>query len=281
LLKKFDEKRNDFVDEITEFSLDEFILEHATPLVMKFDQKVAQKIFSDKKPGLFLYRDPNSEKSDSLNAIMLEVAKELKGAIQVVVSGISEGFETRLAEYIGVTSKDLPTVRIHDTTKDLKKFNMDGEITKENIIKFVKDWQKDLIQPSYKSEPMPDNQDGPVFIMVGKEFDKVVFDETKDVLIEFYAPWCGHCKQLAPIYDELGKRLKHNPNLVIAKMDATVNETSKVSVTGYPTIKFFKATDKSKPIDYSGGRDSADAFIQFLKTNAAFPFTDSEAKTEL
>ena len=44
-------------------------------------------------------------------------------------------------------------------------------------------------------------------VVVGKNFDEIVMDETKDVLIEFYAPWCGHCKALAPKYEELGEKV--------------------------------------------------------------------------
>ena len=43
--------------------------------------------------------------------------------------------------------------------------------------------------------------------MVAKNFDEIVNDESKDVLIEFYAPWCGHCKSLAPKYDELAEKV--------------------------------------------------------------------------
>lgn len=46
--------------------------------------------------------------------------------------------------------------------------------------------------------------------MVGKNFDEIVNDETKDVLLEFYAPWCGHCKALAPKYDELGEKVRQS-----------------------------------------------------------------------
>lgn len=58
-----------------------------------------------------------------------------------------------------------------------------------------------------KSEEIPESNDAPVKIVVGKNFDSIVMDETKDVLVEFYAPWCGHCKSLEPKYEELAKQL--------------------------------------------------------------------------
>ena len=61
-------------------------------------------------------------------------------------------------------------------------------------------------------------------MLVAKNFDEIVNDETKDVLIEFYAPWCGHCKNLAPVYDEVAAYLKDESDIVIAKMDATAND---------------------------------------------------------
>ena len=60
--------------------------------------------------------------------------------------------------------------------------------------------------------------------MVGLNFEEIVKNSDKDVLVEFYAPWCGHCKALAPKYDELALRVNRNKNLVIAKIDSTKNE---------------------------------------------------------
>ena len=44
-------------------------------------------------------------------------------------------------------------------------------------------------------------------VVVGETFDEIVNDPKKDVLIEFYAPWCGHCKSLEPVYKELGEKV--------------------------------------------------------------------------
>lgn len=74
----------------------------------------------------------------------------------------------------------------------------------ENFEAFLTQLQAGELEPYLKSEPIP-TQDGPVTVAVAKNFDEVVTNTDKDVLIEFYAPWCGHCKKLAPTYDELGE----------------------------------------------------------------------------
>jgi protein disulfide-isomerase A1 len=273
LFKKFDEGKNTLTQEFTEESLGDFIRAHSSPLVMKFDEKSAQVIFGKNVPGIFLYRDKNSENSAALDEMITRVAQNVQGKIQVVITGITDGLETRLAEYIGITAADLPTVRIHDTRNDLKKYNMEGSITEENVMSFIQKWQDGQLRPSLKSEEIPATQEGDVHVLVGKSFNDIVMDDSKDVLVEFYAPWCGHCKKLTPIYDELAKNLKHNTNLVIAKMDATANEVESVSIQGFPTIKFWPAGKKSSPMDFNGDR-TVEGFTKFLAQHATNPVTD-------
>jgi len=90
-------------------------------------------------------------------------------------------------------------------------------------------------------------------------------DPTKDVLVKYYAPWCGHCKKLAPVWDELGEHFKDNKDVVIAKFDATENEAEQVSVQGYPTLKWYPKANKAGE-DYSGDRELKD-FIKFIDEN--------------
>lgn len=79
-------------------------------------------------------------------------------------------------------------------------------------------------------------------------------------LLEFYAPWCGHCKNLAPKYEELATKVKDQYN--IAKIDCTVekNLQTRFGIRGFPTIKFLK---DGKIYDYSGQR-TIDSFVDFM-----------------
>ena len=79
--------------------------------------------------------------------------------------------------------------------------------------------------PHLDSEEIPETAtvDG-LTTVVGKSWKDIVMDESKDVFVEIYAPWCGHCKKLEPIWKEVAKTTEGIEDLIIAKMDGTANE---------------------------------------------------------
>uniref|UniRef100_T1JB49 Flavin-containing monooxygenase n=1 Tax=Strigamia maritima TaxID=126957 RepID=T1JB49_STRMM len=89
---------------------------------------------------------------------------------------------------------------------------------------------------------------------------------TRNTFVMFFAPWCGHCKRLAPTWDELGSKynIAKSRLVTIAKVDCTVDTDlcSEEDVTGYPTIKYFPVGKES--VRYKGSRD-LDSLVNFLK----------------
>jgi len=103
-----------------------------------------------------------------------------------------------------------------------------------------------------------------VTVLDPKNFDKIVKDTKKDVLIEFYAPWCGHCKKLAPDYEKVAATFQNDPNVVIASLDADKYRdlAQQYEISGYPTLKWFPKNNKDGEA-YNGGRTPED-FVQFI-----------------
>ena len=99
-----------------------------------------------------------------------------------------------------------------------------------------------------------------VIVITDDNYNEVM-KQSDYILVEFYAPWCGHCKQLAPEYSKASIDLKDS-NIKLAKVDATENPkfSSMYSIRGYPTLIFF---DKGIQINYSGGR-KADEITNWL-----------------
>ena len=280
LFKNFDEGKRELT-EIKEKAIDEFIDKFSAPKVMKFDEKAAQIIFGKALPAIMLYASEKSEKWGEYEKLMKSVSEKLNGKLKVVLTDIKEGMAARLAEYIGIKENELPSVRIADTRADFKKYNMEGEINEKNILKFVEDWENNKLKPYLKTAEEPKENNGDVFVVVGKTFEKEVINNDKDVMLLFYAPWCGHCKALHPKYEEVAKKLKEkNPKLLLAKIDATENEVESVNISGFPTVKFYPGNKKDKaPLDYNGDR-SVEDIIKFIKTNAATPIVYEEEKKE-
>ncbi|XP_036414461.1 protein disulfide-isomerase A4 [Colossoma macropomum] len=151
-----------------------------------------------------------------------------------------------------------------------KKYAMEPEEFDSEVLReFVVAFKKGKLKPIIKSQPIPKNK-GPVKVVVGKTFDEIVLDTKRDVLIEFYAPWCGHCKKLEPDYLALGKKYKNEKNLVIAKMDATANDVphNSYQVEGFPTIYFAPSNKKQSPIKFEGGERNVESLSKFIEEHA-------------
>ena len=183
LFKNFDEK-NELTD-IKEKAIDEFIDKYSSPKIMKFDEKAAQIIFGKSLLAIMLYASEKSEKLGEYEKLMISVSEKLKGKLKVVPTDIKEGMAARLAEYIGIKENELPPVRIADTRNDFKKYNMEGEINEKNILQFVEDWENNKLKPHLKTAEEPKDNNGDVFVVLRKTFERDVINNDKDIMLLF------------------------------------------------------------------------------------------------
>jgi len=282
LLKKFDEGKNTLAAaDADAAAIKGFISANQLPTVIEFTQQSAQKIFGGEvKNHLLLFI---SKKADNFDAILADykvAATDYKGRVLFIYIDVEDDDNQRILEFFGLTTEETPTVRYISLGEDMTKYKPPtAALTPDALKSFVQDTLDGKIKPHLMSEEIPEDWDAePVKILVGKNFEEVARDTTKNVLVEFYAPWCGHCKQLAPIWDELGEKFKDNADIVIAKMDSTANELEDVKIQSFPTIKFFPA-GSSNIIDYNGER-TLEGFSKFLESGGADGGADEDEEFE-
>ncbi|PIO70973.1 protein disulfide-isomerase domain protein [Teladorsagia circumcincta] len=267
----------------TSEELASFLRDHSTPLVGKRTKdNVATRY--NKFPLVVVYYNADfslqyREGSEYWRQKVLTIAQKYQKDKYRFAVADEEEFEDELKN-VGLGDSGLE----HNVIVfgyDGKKYAMDPEEFDgdfdENLEGFMKKISAGKVKPYVKSAPVPRDDKGPVRTLVASNFDKVIGDESKDVLVEFYAPWCGHCKAFEPKYKELAAQLKKTqPNLIVAKFDATVNDAPPAyPVESFPTIYFAPSGKKSKPIKYSGNRNAED-IINFMEQHAVKSFQKKE-----
>lgn len=142
-------------------------------------------------PLAYIFSETPEERA-SLAETLKPVAEKYKGVINFATID-AKAFGAH-ASNLNLPADKFPSFAIQETVKN-EKYPFEGsDLTEKKIGAFVKDFVAGKVQPSIKSEPVPDKQEGPVVVIVANSYKDIVLDDAKDVLVEFYAPWCGHCK---------------------------------------------------------------------------------------
>jgi len=283
LFKKFDEGRNDMTEDLVNVeAIGKFVAANALPLVVEFNHETAQKIFSGEiKSHLLMFVSKKSDEFKAQHETAQTIAKEYKGQLLFVTIDTDEEDHKRILEFFGMKEDEIPGMRLIKLAEDMAKYKPEtAGLDEANIRAFVTAFLEGKLKQHLLSEEIPEDWDAkPVKVLVGKNFEQVALDAEKNVLVEFYAPWCGHCKQLAPIWDKLGEKFADSADIVIAKMDSTGNELEDIKIQGFPTIKLFKKGD-NKIVNFSGER-TLEGFEKFLEAETSDDATEKPDHTEL
>jgi len=243
-----------------------FIKSEAFPLVGEIGPENFQKYMDRGFPLVWIFVDAASPLTQPALTVARQVAAlpSVKSSLSLVhLDGIKWAEH---AKHFGLKSGELPGIVLEDREGGKNYiFPYSNEITFETLKSYADSYAAGTLQANVKSQEIPADNNGPVTTIVGKNFDQIVLDNDKDVLVEFYAPWCGHCKSLAPKYEALGKIFEDNDKMVIAQVDATENDTP-AKIKGFPTLILYKAGDKSNPVTYEGERTET-AIADWLRQN--------------
>jgi protein disulfide-isomerase A1 len=284
LFKKFDEGRNEFDEKYTVDAVTKFIGVNSVALLSEFTQESASKLFGgDIKNHNLLFIAKTDDNFQKIHDEFRSAAEQFRGKMLFVYINTVIEDNQRIMEFFGLKDVELPAVRLINLEEDMTKYKPDfTDITKDNVVKFTESYLDGKLKPHLMSQEIPEDWDKePVKVLVGKNFAEVARNPEKDVLVEFYAPWCGHCKKLAPIWDQLAEKYNDNDKIVIAKIDSTANELDDVKVHSFPTIKYFPA-GSDKAVDYSGDR-TLEGFTKFLDSGGkegAGPSDEDKADME-
>lgn len=243
----------------TQFSnneeLQEFVNNNAYAPVSEFTNASFRRASSNQHVVIGVDDFQNKEKKDNLQNILTQVSEKTEGI--AFLFGDSNQLQ-RGVEGAGASGKVFPTlVAINTVEQSQLVWDEDLEFNVENVEKWANGLKDGSTKPFKKSEAIPeDDGSSSVKTLVAKNFDSI---SGKNALVEYYAPWCGHCKSLAPIYEELGDFYK-GKDVIIAKIDATANYVD-APIKGFPTL-IWHAADGSTQL-YEGERD-INSLVKFV-----------------
>lgn len=276
LFKNFSDRRTTFSGEFNESNLTalmNFVGVHSVPLVVPFNETFAPKVFQSpaniSKHMLFIGQQSVDAFQEQYK-VLEEIALEFRGRMFVLTVDSDDEKTAGVLEFLGVTeSTTLPVVRMISLGKSAKpaKYVFDGEFGADALRVFAAGVLDGTSKPHLDSEEQPKDWDKePVKVLVGKTFQEQVINSDKTVFVEFYAPWCGHCKSLAPTWERLGEYYEDNDKVMIAKIDGTANEVEGVDLEGFPYLILYKAGEKDKPVVYNSGKRDYESLKDFVES---------------
>jgi len=278
LFTRYDNGHKTYSGDYSVQSIRDFITEHALPNVIEFNHDNAQKLFkrpNDGKSHLLVFHNKSLELFDEEIKMLDRVGREFKDQVLFVSVDVAEEDHRRMLEFLGVRHRinndTFPTMRIitmRDGASPVRFKPEDTTVSEENVRSFVSDYTAGKVPRDYFVEPLPaDWNDRPAKYLTAVNLKQFIEDKEKHSLVMFYAPWCGHCKTLMPVWDQLAEKFIDS-DVVVGKIDATVNEVEGVPpVNSFPTIKLFMKDGTQA--EYNGER-TVEGISKFIKTDGVY-----------
>ncbi|MCO5567272.1 hypothetical protein L7F22_020962 [Adiantum nelumboides] len=245
-----------------ENSIGWFVEVNKRPLVTVVKHHNHMKLYASPiKLQVTLFADADS--SRGLLPLLQEVAKSFKGQILFLMVDTANEELSRPTLMLYGADADEPVVTAFNY-KDGSKFLLEESVTLESLQEFCKQLVSGAQKPYFKSQPIPLEEKEDVKVVVGKSFESIVLDTSKDVFLE--------CDAANKAVNSIGKHFKDVASLIIAKIDASVNEHPLLQVEDYPYFLFYPADNKTNPVP-GPKKWSTKKLVQFIYKHATVPLT--------
>lgn len=202
---------------------------------------------------------------------VMTVAKKFAYGKRKVTFALSDAkdFRQEIVDFSLDPAAERPLVVARDALQ--KRYAMRTEFSMEGLEQFINEMLNGTIDPYVKSDEIPLQDDGPIKTVVTKNFEKILYDRTKDVVLILDAAWCQICKTIVKKLEKIAEKLKDDSDIIIAKMDVSTNELPRpYFVKGYPSIYFSSRKEKLNPKLFEG-KFEVDDMLRFIAAEATTP----------
>lgn len=244
----------------------------SSPVLQLTPSNFKSKVVNSNSVVLVEFFAPWCGHCQALTPTWEKAASVLKGV--ATVAAIDADANPSIAQEYGI--KGFPTIKVFVPGKPPVDYQgaREAKPIAEFALKQVKSLLKDRLSGKTTAGSSEKKSEPDLSVELNaRNFDEMVV-KSKDLwIVEFFAPWCGHCKKLAPEWKKAAKNLQGKVKLGHVNCDDEKSLMSRFKVQGFPTILVFGA-DKETPITYEGAR-TASAIESFalvqLETNIAPP----------
>ena len=266
ILKKFDDGRADFSGDATEEAIKKFVTDESVRLFDEIGPENFRNYMERGLPMVWLFANPDAAEVKSAVAAAAKAHKSTASYVWCDATKYGQ-----MAERLGLPKGQFPSLAVDDKGKH---FTFTGAIETDAVAQFVTKVLAGEVEKTIRSEPAPAEPlvDG-LLTVVGSTFEQYIAKSENDVFVEFYAPWCGHCKKLDPEMKKLAKSLAAVKGLSIVQFDASSNDHDDTlfPVKGFPTLYFYPKS-KGAAQAFEGAR-TAEGMLEFIKKTSTADFS--------
>ncbi|QGI64063.1 hypothetical protein CEK26_008015 [Fusarium fujikuroi] len=218
-----------------------FLRDATQPLIREYDPIVHEEAMKDERPLAQIFFSKRDDRAELVKSLA-PLARKYKDQLS----------------FVTVLAPDYPKrcEQMH-LNKEIKRgfaianqqgraYPMSEKVFNANrVAKHVAAYLASSLTPSIKSEPVPEVSTSQPFLakLVGSNFDDLVFDKSKDVLVEFYVPWCQYCTDLHAVLGQLGSKyaeLGLSDKAALATINVDANDVP-IEIDSYPSIRLYRA----------------------------------------